>query len=203
MNKARLEAFTDGVMAIVITIMVLDMKAPHDVTFAAMLPILPVFISYVLSFVYVAIYWINHHMVLHASTTVTRRVLWANLHLLFWISLIPFATSWLGENHLNALPVALYGFVLLMCSCSFFLFERILVEDSPDAPIKKAGMRYRRERFSIMAYCIAIPMSAIHIAISVTIYIITAVLWIIPDHDLRQIESSGPSNMKDKENPQR
>ena len=127
MHKNRLEAFSDGVIAIIITIMVLELKVPHDAELSALLALYPVFISYVLSFIYVGIYWNNHHHLLHAAQRVDGRVLWANLHLLFWLSLIPFASGWMGENHFAATPVALYGFVLLMAAIAYFMLARMLI----------------------------------------------------------------------------
>lgn len=127
MNKGRMEAFSDGVLAVIITIMVLEMKSPHEVQLAAMRPLIPVYLSYILSFVYVGIYWNNHHHLLHATQHVNGAVLWANLHLLFWLSLIPFTTAWVGENHLNAWPVALYGIVLLLAAIAYFILTKTLI----------------------------------------------------------------------------
>ena len=139
MVKSRLEAFSDGVIAIIITIMVLELKVPHGVDFTALRPLIPVVLSYVLSFVYVGIYWNNHHHMLHAVGNVTGGILWANLHLLFWLSLFPFATGWMGENHFAAAPSALYGFVLLMAAIAYYVLERLIIRSQgPDSLLRKA-----------------------------------------------------------------
>lgn len=187
MKKGRLEAFSDGVIAIIITIMVLEMKAPDDTSEASLLPVLPVFLSYVLSFIYVAIYWINHHEVINSVEIISMKVLWANLHLLFWLSLIPFATSWMGENHLAPLPVALYGGVLLMCAVAFRILERTLMGANPDNDkLKRAFMKGYKEKISIALYLLGIPLAYLHIGISVALYIIVAVVWILPSRSWKK-----------------
>lgn len=181
MKKGRLEAFSDGVLAIILTIMVLEMKAPEDTAFNALMPVLPVFLSYVLSFIYVAIYWINHHHLFQATSTISTGVLWANMHLLFWLSLIPFVTSWLGENHLEPIPVAFYGGVLFMSAVAFRLLERTLIgSHDSQAPIVRTLDNGRKEWASIVVYLVSIPMAFVHIAISICCYVIMAAVWVIP-----------------------
>lgn len=181
MKKGRLEAFSDGVLAIILTIMVLEMKAPEETTFDALMPVLPVFLSYVLSFIYVAIYWINHHHLFQATSTISTGVLWANMHLLFWLSLIPFVTSWLGENHLEPIPVAFYGGVLFMSAVAFRLLERTLIgSHDSQAPIVRTLDNGRKEWVSIVVYLASIPMAFVHIAISICCYVIMAAVWVIP-----------------------
>lgn len=181
MKKGRLEAFSDGVLAIILTIMVLEMKAPEDTAFNALMPVLPVFLSYVLSFIYVAIYWINHHHLFQATSTISTGVLWANMHLLFWLSLIPFVTSWLGENHLEPIPVAFYGGVLFMSAVAFRLLERTLIgSHDSQAPIVRTLDNGRKEWVSIVVYLVSIPMAFVHIAISICCYVIMAAVWVIP-----------------------
>ncbi len=185
MKKGRLEAFSDGVLAIIITIMVLDMKAPEETTVGALAPVLPVFLSYVLSFIYVAIYWINHHHLFQATSRISTGVLWANMHLLFWLSLIPFVTSWLGENHLEPVPVAFYGGVLFMSAVAFRLLERTLMRSHDKrAPITRTLNAGRKENASIVLYLAGIPLAFVHIAIPITLYVVTALIWFIPDKEL-------------------
>ncbi|HEY0803267.1 MAG TPA: TMEM175 family protein [Steroidobacteraceae bacterium] len=186
MGTGRLEAFSDGVIAIIITIMVLELKVPHGSGFDALLPIIPVFLSYVLSFVYVGIYWNNHHHLLHAADRVSGLGLWANLHLLFWLSLIPFTTAWVDENHLVAAPVALYGFVLLMAAVAFFILAHILIRDNgPDSKLAKAFGKDFKGRISIVFYAVGIVLSLWQPWLGVMIYVLLAVMWFIPD---RRIE---------------
>ncbi|MCC8062983.1 MAG: TMEM175 family protein [Rikenellaceae bacterium] len=189
MKKGRLEAFSDGVLAIIITIMVLDMKAPEETTVGALAPVLPVFLSYVLSFIYVAIYWINHHHLFQATSRISTGVLWANMHLLFWLSLIPFVTSWLGENHLEPVPVAFYGGVLFMSAVAFRLLERTLMRSHDKrAPITRTLNAGRKENASIVLYLAGIPLAFVHIAIPITIYVVTALIWFIP---AKELETAG------------
>lgn len=187
MKKGRLEAFSDGVLAIIITIMVLEMKAPEDTTLGVLLPVLPVFLSYVLSFIYVAIYWINHHHLFQATQQVSTGVLWANMHLLFWLSLIPFVTSWLGENHLEAVPVAFYGGVLFFSAVAFRILERTLIR-SHDAQtqIVRTLDNGRKEKISICLYLASIPLAFVHIVISLACYVIVALFWVIPAKGLEK-----------------
>jgi uncharacterized membrane protein len=186
MGKTRLEAFSDGVLAIIITIMVLEMKVPHGESLADLLPLLPVFLSYVLSFVYVGIYWNNHHHMIHAANKVSGRVLWANLHLLFWLSLFPFATGWMGENHFAPLPTALYGVVLLMAASGYWLLERtIIAADGPDSVLKKAVGSDWKGKLSPLFYLLAIVATAWTTWIAQALYVLVALMWLIPD---RRIE---------------
>jgi uncharacterized membrane protein len=160
MGKGRLEAFSDGVIAVIITIMVLEMKVPHGEDLSSMQPLIPVFISYVLSYVYVGIYWNNHHHMLHAVHNVNGPILWANLHLLFWLSLIPFVTGWMGENHFAEVPVAVYGAILMMSAISYFILSRILIKhDGRDSTLATAvGIDFKGQ-ISVVIYAVAIPMS--------------------------------------------
>ena len=186
MGKNRLEAFSDGVLAIIITIMVLEMKVPHGETMAALWPLLPVFLSYVLSFVYVGIYWNNHHHMLHATQKVSGAVLWANLHLLFWLSLIPFVTGWMGENHFTAAPSALYGVVLLMAAVAYYVLQHtIIASQGRDSVLKVAIGSDWKGKLSVVAYAIAIPAAFLAPAIAGAIYVLVAILWLVPD---RRIE---------------
>lgn len=187
MDKGRLEAFSDGVLAIIITIMVLELKAPDDTTLGALVPILPVFLSYVLSFIYVAIYWINHHHLFQATQRISTGVLWANTHLLFWLSLIPLVTSWLGENHLEPVPVAFYGGVLFMSAVAFRILENALVRSHDAAtPIARTLSNGRKENISIGLYLFSIPMAFVHIAISIVCYVVVAAVWVVPAKGLEE-----------------
>jgi uncharacterized membrane protein len=186
MGKSRLEAFSDGVIAILITIMVLELKVPHGQTLPTLAPLLPVFLSYVLSFVYVGIYWNNHHHLLHATHAVSGIILWANLHLLFWLSLIPFATGWMGENHFAPAPTALYGGVLFMASLAYFILQHTIIKThGPDSPLKQAIGRDRKGKFSTLAYLLAIPLSFAAPWAAQSLYVLVAILWFLPD---RRIE---------------
>jgi uncharacterized membrane protein len=182
MGKNRLEAFSDGVIAIIITIMVLELKAPHETELAALVPLAPVFISYVLSFVFVGIYWNNHHHMLHAVHRVNGRVLWANLHLLFWLSLVPFVTGWMGENRLADTTVALYGVVMLMAGVAYFILARALVaQQGSDSALAVALGRDYKGKISVGLYAAAVPLSFVNSLIAFAIYVIVAVMWFIPD----------------------
>jgi TMEM175 potassium channel family protein len=190
MGKGRLEAFSDGVLAIIITIMVLELRVPHGVDGAegieALTALRPVFGSYVLSFVFIAIYWNNHHHMLHASEKVNGAVLWANVHLLFWLSLVPFVTAWMGENHFATVPVSAYGVVLLMCGVAFTVLARTLVRlHGPHSALARALGRDMKGRMSMVLYGAAIPLAFVSRWISLGIYIGVAALWLIPD---RRIE---------------
>lgn len=187
MNKGRLEAFSDGVLAIIITIMVLGMEAPEDVTLNSLLPIIPVFISYLLSYIYIGIYWINHHHILQATQRVNSTILWANLNFLFWVSLIPFTTSWVGENHLSSIPIAFYGGVLFMCALAFRILENQLIRyHGEDFVLQKVNPRGKKEKRSIVIYLIAIPSAFLSVWISIGCYVLIAGLWIIPGRRLEQ-----------------
>jgi uncharacterized membrane protein len=188
MGKGRLEAFSDGVIAIIITIMVLEMKVPQGESLTVLRPLLPVFLSYVLSFLYVGIYWNNHHHMLHAP------ILWANLHLLFWLSLFPFATGWMGQNHFGLPPTALYGFVLLMAGIAYFILQHaIIASQGPDSVLRKAIGSDWKGKLSPLLYAAGIFSSLFSSWTAQAIYVFVAVLWLIPDrrieHALRQTES--------------
>jgi uncharacterized membrane protein len=186
MQKSRLEAFSDGVLAIIITILVLEMKVPHGERLESLRPLLPVFLSYVLSFLYVGIYWTNHHHMLHAAKRVSGSILWANLHLLFWLSLFPFITGWMGENLFAPLPSALYGTVLLMAGFAYRILARTIIAiEGPDSPLAKAIGNDRKGTFSIVLYVTAIPLAFVNQMIAQAIYVGVAMMWLIPD---RRIE---------------
>lgn len=186
MPKTRLEAFSDGVLAIIITIMVLELKVPHGEDLSALSPLLPVFFSYVLSFVYVGIYWNNHHHMMHAVKRVSGGVLWANLHLLFWLSLLPFVTGWMGENHFAALPTALYGAVLMMAGIAYWILTfAIISEEGEDSLLARAVGKDYKGKLSVLFYAVAIPLSFLNEWIAQAIYVLVALLWLVPD---RRIE---------------
>jgi uncharacterized membrane protein len=188
MRTGRLEAFSDGVIAIIITIMVLEMKVPHGEDIETLLPVIPVFLSYVLSFVYLGIYWNNHHHMMHASEKVTGAILWANLHLLFWLSLIPFTTGWMGENHFAAAPAALYGVVLLMAAIAYWILQqRIIASQGPDSLLKKAVGGDWKGKLSPVLYAIAIPMAFWSRWVSLALYVLVALLWLIPDRRIEKV----------------
>jgi uncharacterized membrane protein len=182
MGKNRLEAFSDGVFAIIITIMVLELKVPHSAGLAALLQLWPVFLSYVLSFVFLGIYWNNHHHMLNAVGRISGRNLWANLHLLFWLSLIPFVTGWMGENHFATGPVALYGVVLLCAACAYLLLQRSLIKaDGPDCLLAQAVGGDWKGNLSPLTYAAAIALAFVHPWISCALYIVAAAVWLLPD----------------------
>ena len=186
MGKGRLEAFSDGVMAVIITIMVLEMKAPVGADFAALTPLLPVFLVYLLSFIYIGIYWNNHHHMLHAVEHIDGRSMWANLHLLFWLSLVPFVTGWMDENHFAALPTALYGVVLLMAAISYTLLQvSLVVANGKHALLANAVGRDLKGKLSIVCYVAAIPLAFVSQWISDLLYVTVALIWLVPD---RRIE---------------
>lgn len=188
MGKNRIEAFSDGVIAILITIMVLEMKVPHGESIAALKPLLPVFLSYVLSFVYVGIYWNNHHHMLHTCKTVTGAVLWANLHLLFWLSLIPFTTGWMGENHIAAAPVALYGANLLMAAIAYFILQQLIIaSQGENSLLKKAIGKDSKGKISVVIYASAIPLAFWQREISIALYVMAALMWLIPDRRIEHV----------------
>ncbi|MDD4886818.1 MAG: TMEM175 family protein [Thiomonas sp.] len=188
MERGRVEAFSDGVFAIIITIMVLELKVPHGEHFDALLPLWPVFLSYVLSFVYVGIYWNNHHHMFQASGKVTGAVLWANLHLLFWLSLFPFVTGWLGENHFAALPAAVYGVVLLMAALAYWVLQKTLIAaDGNDSRLQRALGRDWKGRLSPVFYLAGIAVSFWQERAALALYVGVALLWLVPD---RRIEKT-------------
>jgi uncharacterized membrane protein len=188
MPTTRLEAFSDGVLAIIITIMVLELKVPHGEDLSALQPLLPVFFSYVLSFVYIGIYWNNHHHMMHAVKRVTGGVLWANLHLLFWLSLFPFVTGWMGENHFAQVPTALYGGVLIMAAIAYsILVLTIINEEGADSLLAKAVGKDLKGKLSIVAYAVAIALSFFNHWIAAAIYILVALVWLVPDKRIERV----------------
>lgn len=188
MGKTRLEAFSDGVIAIIITIMVLEMTVPQGETVDALLPLVPVFLSYILSFVYVGIYWNNHHHMLHTVKRVSGSVLWANLHLLFWLSLLPFATGWLGENHFAAVPSALYGMVLLLAACAYFILQHAIISSEGERSLLKAAVgKDRKGKASLVLYAIAVIAAFWLTWVAQLIYVAVAIMWLVPD---RRIENA-------------
>jgi uncharacterized membrane protein len=188
MGKGRLEAFSDGVIAVIITIMVLELKVPHGSELAALGPVIPVFLTYVLSFVFVGIYWNNHHHMLQAVRTVNGRVLWANLHLLFWLSLIPFVTGWMGENHFANKPVAIYGVVMLMAGFAYFILSRTLIaHQGKDSALASALGKDYKGKASLVLYVLAVVLSFVNSWIAVGLYVLVAIMWLIPD---RRIENA-------------
>ena len=186
MGKGRLEAFSDGVLAILITIMVLELRPPHGTELSAVRPLMPVLLSYILSFVYLGIYWNNHHHMLHATHRVTGPILWANLHLLFWLSLVPFVTAWVGENHLASTPAALYGVVLLMAAIAYWILQRhILRAEGPQSVLALAVGRDTKGKLSPLLYLLAIGAAFVRPWLADALYFLVALIWLIPD---RRIE---------------
>jgi len=190
MKTTRLEAFSDGVLAIIITIMVLELKVPHAVELAALKPVLPVLLSYVLSFIYLGIYWNNHHHLFQVTEEVSGGILWANLHLLFWLSLFPFTTAWMGENHLAAIPTAIYGFVLLMAAIAYYILQRtIIAKEGRESLLAQAVGRDWKGKLSPLLYLAAIPLAFVSPWIAGGLYVFAALLWLIPDPRIeREIE---------------
>src|SRR5581483_8609250 len=182
MNKSRLEAFSDGVLAVIITIMVLEMKSPRGTSLAALRPVIPVFLTYLLSFVYIGIYWNNHHHLLHATQRVNGATLWANLHLLFWLSLVPFTTAWMGDNQFNSWPVGVYGVVLLLAGVAYFILTQALIRlHGQDSTLATSIGRDRKGKISIAIYAAAIPLAFARPWIAGTCYVIVAIMWLVPD----------------------
>lgn len=182
MKKGRLEAFSDGVLAIIITIMVLEIKVPHGDKFTDLIALIPVFLSYVLSFIYLGIYWNNHHHLLHTVTQVSGNILWANLHLLFWLSLVPFVTGWMGENHFSARPMALYGFILLMAATAYYILQsQILKIDGKDSILAKAIGKDIKGKISPILYVLGILSSWFSSWLAGVFYVLVALIWLIPD----------------------
>jgi uncharacterized membrane protein len=185
-GKGRLEAFSDGVFAILLTIMVLELKVPHEASLAALVPLLPVFLTYVLSYVNLGIYWNNHHHMLHAATRINGRILWANLHLLFWLSLFPFVTGWMGENHLAPVPTSGYGVVMLAASLAYFLLQSaIIADEGPGSRLARAVGRDVKGKLSPLLYATAIPLAFASPLASSALYVAVALIWLVPD---RRIE---------------
>ena len=188
MGKSRMETFFDGVLAIIITIMVLEMKVPHGESIETLSPLVPVLLSYVLSFVYLGIYWNNHHHMMHATHKVSGSMLWANLHLLFWLSLIPFTTGWMGENHFAKLPAAAYGVVLLMSALAYWILQqRIIASQGEDSLLKKAVGNDWKGKLSPVLYIVAILLAFLSSWLSMGIYVFVALMWVIPDRRIERI----------------
>ena len=188
MGTGRVEAFSDGVIAVIITIMVLELKAPVGAALGDLRPMVPIFVSYVLSFVFVGIYWNNHHHMLHAVKTITGQALWANLHLLFWLSLTPFVTYWMGENHFARIPVALYGFVLLMTAIAYTILAQVLIRhEGPDSALAKALSSGRKGRLSLVFYVAAEPVAFFAPLVSLGLYAAVSVMWFIPDSRIERV----------------
>ncbi|MBS1914465.1 MAG: DUF1211 domain-containing protein [Bacteroidetes bacterium] len=188
MTKGRLEAFSDGVIAIIITIMVLELKVPHGADLEALRPLLPEFLSYVLSFVYVGIYWNNHHHLMHVVQHVNGSILWANLHLLFWLSLVPFVTGWVGENHAAALPVAAYGGVLLMAAIAYFILTRVLLaRHGRESTLAAALGNDFKGKISVVIYAAAIPLTWVNTWVALAAYISVAIIWLVPDRRIERV----------------
>jgi len=182
MSKARLEAFSDGVFAILITILVLELKIPHGDDARALAPLLPIFLTYVLSFVYLGIYWCNHHHLLQAATRINGKILWANLHLLFWLSLVPFTTGWMGENHFASLPTAAYGMVLLAAGIAYYVLQGAMVAaQGPDSRLAAAIGRDLKGKISPLLYAAAITLAFVREWIADALYLIVALMWLVPD----------------------
>lgn len=187
MSKARVEAFSDGVIAILITIMVLELKAPHGTTLAALKPLLPVFGSYVMSFLFLGIYWNNHHHLLHAARAVPGMALWSNLHLLFWLSLVPFTTAWMAESHFSRAAVALYGVVLFACGYAYFLLSCRLACEDRDGMLARAIGRDRKGKISMVIYAVGIAASFVHPAVAIVAYLSVSALWFVPDARIEKV----------------
>ena len=189
MTKARLEAFSDGVIAILITIMVLELHVPHEATWHALEPLVPIFLTYVLSFVFVGIYWNNHHHMLHAADRINGRVLWANLHLLFWLSLIPFVTGWMGQNHYEPIPTAAYGFVMLMCGAAYYVLAHALIGvQGPDSRLGRALGRDYKGKLSVVLWAVGMVVAFVHQGIALAIYVSVALIWLVPDRRIERVD---------------
>ena len=187
MKTGRLEAFSDGVLAIIITIMVLEMKVPEGGSFEALMPTLPVFLTYIMSFIYLGIYWNNHHHLLHAVNHVNGKILWANLNLLFWLSLFPFVTGWMGENHFEKNPTALYGIILFMAALAFkLLIYFVIKNEGKESSVGKIYSKDKKMNISLLLYLIGIAVSFLHPLIALIIYIVVAFIWVIPDKRIEQ-----------------
>lgn len=191
MNKSRLEAFSDGVLAIIITIMVLELKVPHEVSLQALLPLLPVFISYLLSFIYIGIYWANHHHLLQTVKKVNSSIIWGNMHLLFWLSLMPFVTAWMGENYRECLPVVFYSIVLILCAFSYFILQKVIARDHVNDEKMNAAMQKqsRKGTISLLCYISAFALAFFQPALSQMLFVVVAVMWVIPDKNIERVLS--------------
>ena len=192
MKKNRLEAFSDGVIAIIITIMVLELRPPHETDLHALGPLIPVFASYVLSFVNLGIYWNNHHHMLQTCHRVNGAILWANMHLLFWLSLVPFTTAWMGENHFESTPTAIYGVVLLMAAIAYYILQgRIIKLEGPDSMLAKAVGSDWKGKISPLLYLAAIPLAFFEEWIAQALYVLVAVIWLVPDRRIERVMPTG------------
>ena len=188
MSKGRLEAFSDGVMAVIITIMVLELKPPHSASAAALASVTPAFLTYLLSFVFVGIYWNNHHHLMHAVHHVNGSILWANLHLLFWLSLVPFTTAWMGDNHLAPVPVAAYGLVLLCAAIAYFVLTRVLLSaHERDSRLARALGNDFKGKVSLLIYATAVPLAFVHSLLSCLLYVLVVMMWLVPDRRFEKI----------------
>lgn len=191
-TKGRLEAFSDAVIAIIITIMVLELKVPHEASLEALKPLIPVFISYVLSFIYIGIYWNNHHHMLHATKSVNGAILWTNMHLLFWLSMVPFVTAWMGENHFEMWPVVFYGFVLFMNSIAYYILALSLVKHhGKDSILSTAIGQDWKGKLSTVLYAIGIGLSFVNPWIGMALYTVVAIIWLIPDRRIERVLIEG------------
>ncbi|HEX7979555.1 MAG TPA: TMEM175 family protein [Gemmatimonadaceae bacterium] len=194
MNTTRLEAFSDGVLAIIITIMVLELRVPHGTEWSSLAPLWPVFLSYLLSFVYLGIYWNNHHHMLHITRQVNGAILWANLHLLFWLSLVPFVTAWMGENHFAPVPTAMYGAVMLTASFAYLILQRTIIgSQGPHSVLAKAVGGDKKGKISPILYGLAIPAAFVNTAISGALYAAVALIWLLPDKRIERVVAAGRS----------
>ncbi len=190
MNKNRVEAFSDGVLAVIITIMVFEMKAPHEPTIQALRQLWPIFLSYILSFIFIGIYWNNHHHLLQTVREVSGRILWANLHLLFWLSLIPFVTAWMGGNHFSAIPVAFYGVVLFMAGAAYFRLSQVLImHHGKDSALAKAVGKDGKGKLSLVLYAAAIGFAFFYPGVSCLLYVVVAAIWLVPDRRIEKFLS--------------
>jgi len=190
MTKGRLEAFSDGVIAIIITIMVLELRPPEGITLEALRPMGPIFAGYVLSFIFIGIYWNNHHHMLHAVKHVRGPVLWANLHLLFWLSIVPFATPWMGEHPFQSGPVAAYGMVLLACGCAYYILAQVLIKaDGPDSAVARAIGSDTKGKLSVGIYVVAVGLAFVAPAVSCALYVVVALIWLVPDRRFEHHDS--------------
>src|SRR3982750_1482082 len=197
MGKGRLEAFSDAVVAIIMTIMVLELRPPHGTDLAALHPLLPVLLSYVLSFVYLGIYWNNHHHMLHVTHRVTGAILWANLHLLFWLSLVPFVTAWMGENHLASTPAALYGVVLLMAAVAYWTLQQLILRaEEPGSLLARAVGSDRKGKLSPFIYLAAIGLAFVRPWLAVALYVLVALIWLIPDRRIERAMAGAEPNRR-------
>ncbi len=195
MEKNRLEAFSDGVIAIIITIMVLELKVPHGTDIGALKPLLPVFLSYVLSFIYVGIYWNNHHHLFNSTRVVTGGILWANLHLLFWLSLFPFATAWIGEYHFASVPVAAYGVVLMMAALGYYVLQRTIIsQQGANSLLGAAVGRDVKGKVSPVVYLAAIPLAFVSPWLACALYVLVALMWLAPDRRIERALGRGESS---------